>query len=110
MQMSAIRSFLLRRRIASDTPVPRRPPSRLAGSTVSWEGAAQDDGYATLCDSEEECVTATSVRLRFDRASDPQDTLAGELRVELDDGRLIEGTFEAHRIAYTMLLRVTGAA
>jgi len=79
------------------------PPPRLEGSTVRWSGSAQSDGYATACESEDACTNAESVRITFDRVQEDPQRLAGDLRLDLEDGRRIEGRFEARRIAFQAL-------
>jgi len=80
-----------------------RPPSSLSGTSFSWEGDAQSDGYATLCDSADSCVTATRVRVDFDHAQDTADVFTGQVRVELEDGRVVTGPFAARRLGYPVL-------
>ena len=79
------------------------PPARLAGSGVEWSGADHDDGYAALCDSADACTPAARVELRFDRAQADRSHLRGEVYLELDDGRVIGGPFEARRIDFQAL-------
>jgi hypothetical protein len=80
-----------------------RPPSSLAGGSFSWEGDAQSDGYATLCDSADSCASATRVSVDFDRAQGSGEVVTGQVRVELEDGRIVAGPFSARRLEYPML-------
>jgi hypothetical protein len=80
-----------------------RPPSSLAGSSFSWAGAAQSEGFATLCDSADSCVNASRVSVVFDRAQGSDDLVTGQVRVELEDGRIIAGSFAARRLGSPML-------
>jgi hypothetical protein len=80
-----------------------RPPSSLAGTSFSWAGDAQSDGFATLCDSAESCVSATRVRVDFDRNQGSGDMVTGNVRVELAGGRVIAGPFAARRLGYPVL-------
>lgn len=80
-----------------------RPPSSLPGSSFSWDGDAQDDGYAALCDSADSCVRARRVRVDFDRAQPSADEVNGRVRVELEDGRIVAGPFAAHVLDFVVL-------
>jgi len=80
-----------------------RPPSSLAGASFSWDGDAQSDGYATLCESAESCVDATRVSVDFNRIQRLPDVVTGQVRVELEDGRIIGGPFAARRLGYPVL-------
>jgi hypothetical protein len=80
-----------------------RPPVQLAGRSVSWSGIDHDDGYAAVCETEEACGTATRLEIRFARDQDRPDVLVGEIYMELDDGRVVGGPFQARRIEHAML-------
>ena len=80
-----------------------RPPVQLAGGAFQWAGIAQDDGYAIWCDSAEACLTASAVRVRFDRSQPSEDELAGQVHAEFEDGRILSGAFRAVRLTQLML-------
>jgi len=80
-----------------------RPPARLAGSSIEWSGDDQADGYAELCESAEACEAAPGVRLLLDPRQDVADQLGGEVRVELEGGRVMAGRFQAERIPFVAL-------
>lgn len=80
-----------------------RPPSRLAGSSLDWSGPGHDEGYAAACDSAGACTPATGVELRFDGEQPDPARLRGILYMELEDGRVIGGPFDARPLAFTAL-------
>ena len=80
-----------------------RPPAELAGASLEWSGVAHDLGYASFCESEDSCRTASTVRLRFDPAQPSADELAGQLHLEFEDGRVVSGAFRAVRLPFRVL-------
>ena len=80
-----------------------RPPSSLSGSSFSWAGTTQSDGYASLCDAADSCVVAARVRVDFDRGQGGGDVVTGSVRAELEDGRVVAGPFAARRLGYPVL-------
>jgi hypothetical protein len=75
-----------------------RPPSTLAGSSFEWTGDAPDLGYASWCEFFDSCWSATTVRVRFDRAQPSADELAGQVHLVFEGGRLVSGAFKAVRL------------
>jgi hypothetical protein len=80
-----------------------RPSAQLAGSSFGWTGIAQDLGHASWCDSAEDCVVASAVRVRFDRAQPSPDELAGQAHLEFEGGEAVSGRFKARRLPIQML-------
>ena len=75
-----------------------RPPEVLSGASVEWSGDAHDLGYASWCDSEEACRTASRVRVRFDREQVSSEELSGEVYLEFEDRPAVAGFFKAVRL------------
>ena len=80
-----------------------RPPSQFAGASFEWTGVAQDLGYAAWCDSADACRSASSVRVRFDRAQPSADELAGQVHLEFEGEQVVSGAFKAVRLPVQML-------
>ena len=80
-----------------------RPPTELAGSSLGWTGIAHDLGYASWCDAEDSCLTASAVRVRFERGQTSSDALEGQLHLEFEGGRAVSGAFNARRLSQQAL-------
>ena len=80
-----------------------RPPSTLAASSFEWTGDAPDLGYASWCEFFDSCWSATTVRVRFDRAQSSADELAGQVYLVFEGGRVVSGAFKAVRLPLQML-------
>lgn len=80
-----------------------RPPPVLAGGSFEWEGDAPDLGYARWCEFIDSCWSATSVRVRFDRAQPSADELSGQVSLVFEGGRAVSGAFTAARLPLQML-------
>ena len=80
-----------------------RPPSTLAGSMFEWTGDAPDLGYASWCEFSGSCWSATTVRVRFDRAQPSTAELAGQVHLVFEGGRVVSGAFKAVRLPLQML-------
>ena len=80
-----------------------RPPDVLSGASVEWSGTSHDLGYASWCDSEEACRTASRVRVRFDREQVSSDELSGEVYLEFESRPPVSGSFKAVRLPQVVL-------
>ncbi|MDH3206496.1 MAG: hypothetical protein OEO79_07785 [Gemmatimonadota bacterium] len=80
-----------------------RPPAVLAGASFEWEGDAPDLGYGRWCEFFDDCWSATTVRVRFDRVQDSEDELAGQVYLVFEGGRVVSGAFTATRLPLQML-------
>lgn len=80
-----------------------RPPNELVGGSFEWTGVARDIGHATWCESADVCVSASTVRVRFDGAQPSADELAGQVHLEFEGGQLVSGVFNAVRLPLQML-------
>lgn len=77
-----------------------RPPSPPAGGSFEWRGEAPDVGHARWCDEPGECTAPVLVSVHFDRYQRSPDRLTGRLRIELEDGSVTAGRFEAERLPF----------
>lgn len=77
-----------------------RPPSPPAGGSFEWRGEAPDVGHARWCDEPGECTAPVLVSVHFDRYQRSPDRLTGRLRIELEDGSVAAGRFEAERLPF----------
>ena len=80
-----------------------RPPPKLAGGSFEWTDVAPDLGYASWCESSEDCRAASAVRVRFDAAQPLADELAGQLHLEFEGGDVVSGAFNAVRLPHQLL-------
>ena len=92
-----------------DAPYPHvrltsyRPPPSLTGQVIEWTLGESDQGYGAWCTAEGECEEVSRVRLSVSPYATDDNSIRGELYLELARGQFFTDTFSAARIPFQAL-------